>query len=348
MINRAEAQLKQLVVHHLGKQSESEDIIFSKSGMSVEDTNLHQQLLKYFLDGFKEPDFFTFTFNDGDFVLNPMYNYLGNIFDDPDSMYEHSIKIARLLHSKSTSPLIKSGDLVMVYIADILVDDEMVDAIGIFKSEDKDPFFKVMNDDGTFYLDIEEGISMNKLDKACLILNTDRDIGFKIINIDHSNRNNEARYWRDDFLILEARTDDYHATTHMIRMTAEFVKKKMPKENEVDKVEEAQYMNKSAAYFNNNESFSMDEYAGSLFEDEHTRQAFEEFTQEKKSDNHWKEEDAFAISEYAVKKQAKVFKSVIKLDKNFHIYVHGDHSKITKGQLDNGQKYYMLYYDDEA
>ena len=33
-------------------------------------------------------------------------------------------------------------------------------------------------------------------------------------------------------------------------------------------------------------------------------------------------EDGFAISESAVKKQARIFKSVLKLDKNFHVYIH--------------------------
>jgi hypothetical protein len=34
--------------------------------------------------------------------------------------------------------------------------------------------------------------------------------------------------------------------------------------------------------------------------------------------------DNFTISDSAVKKQARAFKSIIKLDKNFHIYVHGN------------------------
>ena len=58
--------------------------------------------------------------------------------------------------------------------------------------------------------------------------------------------------------------------------------------------------------------------------------------------------DAFEISDYAVKKQSRVFKSIIKLDKNFHIYVHGDKNKIEKGTDHEGRKYYILYYDDES
>jgi hypothetical protein len=57
----------------------------------------------------------------------------------------------------------------------------------------------------------------------------------------------------------------------------------------------------------------------------------------------------FEISPHAVKKQARVFKSVIKLDKNFHIYIHGDRQLIEKGYDDALQKhYYKIYFEQET
>lgn len=58
--------------------------------------------------------------------------------------------------------------------------------------------------------------------------------------------------------------------------------------------------------------------------------------------------DRFAISEAAVKKQAKSLKSVIKLDKNFHIYVHGDRDLIEQGEDEEGRKFYKIYYNKES
>ncbi len=346
MINRASASLDKVIVHQLGKKSEGEDVIFSNEAISLENVDTREVLLSYFLDSFREPDFFTFTFNDGDFVLNPLYNYIGNIFDEPALLYEISVKIARLLHDKSNNPLIKSGDFCITYIKDILVDDEMVDAVGIFKSEDKDAFIKIDKDGKSFSINIDKGINTNKMDKACLILNTERDTGFKILNIDHSNKNREARYWRDEFLILEARSDDYHSTTNMIRMTAEFVKKRLPADAPLDKKDQSAYLKRSEDYFKNQEEFEIDEFKEKVFKNKQVSMAFEDYRQEQVQER--KHDETFAISEYAVKKQSKVFRSVIKLDKNFHIYVHGDSSKIQKGELENGQKYYMLYYDDES
>ena len=57
--------------------------------------------------------------------------------------------------------------------------------------------------------------------------------------------------------------------------------------------------------------------------------------------------DIFAISPHAVKKQARVFKSVLKLDKNFHIYIHGDRSLIERGTEKDGRKFYKIYYREE-
>ena len=59
-----------------------------------------------------------------------------------------------------------------------------------------------------------------------------------------------------------------------------------------------------------------------------------------------KDSDSFYISDKAVKKQARSFKSVIKLDKNFHIYVHGNRSLIEQGEDEKG-RFYKVYYNEE-
>jgi len=56
----------------------------------------------------------------------------------------------------------------------------------------------------------------------------------------------------------------------------------------------------------------------------------------------------FEISNKAVKKQARVFKSVLKLDKNFHIYIHGDKKLIERGTDEVGRKFYKIYYEEES
>jgi hypothetical protein len=59
--------------------------------------------------------------------------------------------------------------------------------------------------------------------------------------------------------------------------------------------------------------------------------------------------ESFEISTPAVKRQARVFKSVIKLDRNFHIYVHGDRELIERGYDEAmGKHFYKIYFDQEV
>jgi hypothetical protein len=57
--------------------------------------------------------------------------------------------------------------------------------------------------------------------------------------------------------------------------------------------------------------------------------------------------DNFSISKNAFKKQARTFRSIIKLDKNFHIYIHGNRDLIERGKDDKG-RFYKIYYDEES
>jgi hypothetical protein len=347
MINYIEASLESIVAHFIGNHAEGEDVRYSQEPLTVDDEELYGVLFKYFLTHFKEPEFFNFTYTSGDVALNPIYNFVANIFDDPSCIHEQSVKIARHLYEKSKHPNIKSGELYISYFSNILVDDELVDAVGIFKSENKDMFLKLDTGSPSFTLVKDIGTNIGKLDKGCLIFNTEREDGFKICNIDHSNRYKEAQYWREDFLTIIARADDYHQTKNYIQATKNFIKERLPKEFDTDKTDEAAMMNRSFEYFKSQEKFAAADYEVQVFKDEKVVEAFQEYKSEYENTRSASLHNEFDISDYAVKKQSRVFKSIIKLDKNFHIYVHGDQRKIMKGIDDEGKKYYILYYEDE-
>ncbi len=59
-------------------------------------------------------------------------------------------------------------------------------------------------------------------------------------------------------------------------------------------------------------------------------------------------QDNFKIAVQSLKKQARIFNSVLKLDKNFHVYIHGDRELIERGQDSDGRKYYKIYYENES
>lgn len=348
MINRIESKLDSVSIHKIGVKSEDEDIQLSSKPIPVLDKNLKDVLLKYMIDSFKEPEFYKFTFSTGDVALNPLYNFVSNIFDNEEFLHEQSVNIARHLYESSHHPNIKAGDLMVAYIKDVLIDDELVNAVAIIKSENKDAFLKLNLENGNYQLNFEDGINIEKLDKACLIFDTERENGYKICIKDRSNRSNDAIYWKEDFLNLASREDVYYATTQYIKATTSFIKERLPFEEDADKRDEAEILHRSKTYLKNAETFDKNEYTKTVFGEADRQASFTDFCDDFMQEKNVKLQDNFQISESAVRKQTKFFRSVIKLDKNFHIYAHGDKSLMEKGTDPEGRKYYKLYYESES
>ncbi|MEZ4930032.1 MAG: hypothetical protein R2777_08490 [Chitinophagales bacterium] len=57
-------------------------------------------------------------------------------------------------------------------------------------------------------------------------------------------------------------------------------------------------------------------------------------------------QNEFFVSPEAFKKKSRFMKSIIKLDKNFHIYVHGNHDMIEKDKDEKGTFYKVYYYEE--
>lgn len=54
------------------------------------------------------------------------------------------------------------------------------------------------------------------------------------------------------------------------------------------------------------------------------------------------------MSNFAVKDEKKYFRHVLKLDKNFHVYIHGQRKYLEKGyDTARDMNYYKLYFRDE-
>ena len=91
----------------------------------------------------------------------------------------------------------------------------------------------------------------------------------------------------------------------------------------------------------------MDEFATEVIDNTKAIESFKVYKSNYEEEFDTEIADTFAISNAAVKKQARVFKSVLKLDKNFHIYIHGNNELIEKGVDEAGRKYYKIFYENE-
>ncbi|MCK9220134.1 MAG: nucleoid-associated protein [Bacteroidales bacterium] len=348
MIDYTNSNIEAVAVHSIGNKTNGEELRLSKSLLNTSGLKVRELLLKFFLSPFSDPEFYSFSFTNDDFTLNPLFNFTSQIFNTAKSLYENSVNVAKHLYELSIHPQIKSGDLFIAYLSDIKFEDRSIDAIGIFKSENRQSFLKLDSSEEDFIIQYDDGINIDKLDKGCLILNTDKDSGYKICIVDKSNKSVEAQYWKDTFLQLKSCCDDYHHTKEFMNITKNFVTKQISEEFELSKADKIDFLNRSVGYFKNHENFDKKEFEEEVFQDTEIIKSFSNFDSAYRKTNDIELADSFEISPKAVKKQERVFKSVLKLDKNFHIYIHGDRQLIEQGVEQDGRKYYKIYYKDES
>lgn len=340
------SSIESITLHVVGNKAEEEGIKLSKAPLQTSET-IQDLLMQYFLSPFKKLEYYHFT-HDNDLKFNEVYQYVSDIFDKPDSIYDASVKLARRLYEKSDHPKIKPGEFYTVYFKNCLVEEQVVDAIGLFKSESKETYLTVYPSGQSFEIDHDDGININKLDKGCMIYNLEKENGYLLEVIDNLNKNSEAHYWFDEFLGVINRKDEYFQTNQAIQMCKSFVTQKLPEEFEADKSIQADMLNKSAKYFKEKENFDIQEFTQEVMEQPEVIQSFTSFSQEYSEDQGHEFQESFEISSPAVKKQSKIFKSVIKLDKNFHVYIHGDRSRVNRGyDEESGLNYYQLFYENE-
>ncbi|RPD40283.1 nucleoid-associated protein [Chitinophaga barathri] len=335
--------LERLTIHKVGNASNEDPLVLSQQPLELKDETIGNLLLSYFIQPFtNNAEYFRFT-HDADLHLNEVFKYCSLIFGDKESFQEQSVNIAKHLYKVSTHPKIKGGELYIVHFSQCQVDGEDVEAIGIFKSENRDTYLKVFLSDENYELNYDDGININKLDKGCLVFNIGQEDGYKVSIVD-SNSKNEAVYWKDAFLQVERKADSYHQTETMVTLCQQFIQQKLPEEFEMNRVDQIDLLKKSATYFKEKEQFQMDEFAEEVLGHPDAVDAFRNYRE------NFRDEipDEFDISNPAVKKQQKFFKSILKLDKNFHVYVHGNREMIERGyDEERNMNYYKLYFQDE-
>jgi hypothetical protein len=305
--------------------------------MHIKDEMLNQLLLQYFLSPYeKVNEIYRFMHPNGDLNLNEVYHFAKEIFADGTVFHDNSKKLATYLYEISNHPKIKSGELYVAYFENVQIEGDLHDAIGIFKSETKESYLKVYPENEGFGLSYErEAINISKLDKGCLIFNTDAAEGYKVAVIDQTNRSAEAVYWKDEFLKLKIRNDNFNQTQNVLGVYKSFVTDKLDEDFEISRTDKIDLLNKSIKYFKEKETFDIDEFANDVIANKEGIESFKSYKKNYEQEFDTTIADQFDISDAAVKKQAKNYKSILKLDKNFHIYIHGNKDLIEKGFDDN-------------
>lgn len=330
-----------LVIHRVGNSGRQENLHLSKT-LTFYPPELTDSLYGFFLKPFKTEEYYHFTgLNE-----NPVFQCAKDIFEDPTQLLSNSEKIAQRLYAVSGNPKTEGGTLFIAFFPDAVIEGEHAKVIGIFKVDDKNPVIKAIYNENNFTLDAETAVLLDKMNKGSLIFELEEEDGYILTSFD-KGRGEDFGIWADEFLQIKQRTDDFYDTENALTLCKSYVMDQMPEEFEVNRVDQADLLNKSVDFFKENETFEIGNFAENVLEQDELKKSFENYKEHFEEVYETDFNDHFEISPGAVKKHARFFKSIIKLDKNFHIYVHGNRRMIEQGVDDNGKKYYKLYYEAE-
>jgi len=342
MIEIDEAIIRKLIYHRInldGSKSPLSDTLFDSKNEEHEEV-LKKIFLKPFLSNAT-----TFEFkHEINLELNPLFKLSQSIFED-DNFIANSKDICQHLKTVSKHQNIKDGDLFIMKVDDIKLNNKFYEALGIYKIENKESFIETsaygIGDAG---LNFKKGIGTKRLDKACLILFTEKP--YTILVID--NATIETDYWQNEFIKTDLKKDNVNNTSQFLTLAKTFVAEQFPMDFEVSKADQIDLLNRSVEYFKSHESFDKREFEQEVFQDKKIIKSFQNFDSSYRQENEIEIADDFSISLQAVKKQARVFKNVLKLDKNFHIYIHGKRELIEQGVEKDGRKFYKIYFENET
>ncbi len=342
-----DANLDKFTVHYTGNKQNGQALLLSRQEQDLRQET-RQKMTEALLQRWPNcHERYTFH-HSASLEYNEVYNFIRALFGDPSLFQAQSEKIASHLYEVSLHPKIKPGELYITYFSNILVDDQPVEAIGLFKAETKTLFADAVPGPEGIDLQLKEGVELTRIDKGCLILNQAEDRGYELLIYDANGKGEEAQYWKDKFLGVLIRPNEFLHTQGFLTVTKNYVTQHLPEEFETSKTEQIDILNRSMDYFKTHGNFSKSEFESEVLHHEELIHSFRKYDEQHRR-GEMGAPDEFEISPQAVKKQARVFKSVIKLDRNFHIYVHGDRELIEKGYDEALQKsYYKIYFDREA
>lgn len=345
MINLFSTHIASLSIHRVGNKSRNEELYLSSEPHKLND-ELLPLLKEYFLKPFreKEENYFHFT-HEADLEFHDLNNFAAAIFNNPSELHENSRKIAQHLFQQSEHPHIKSGELYVTYLENVQLDNQKMDAIGIFKSELKQDFLQF--DEGENQLDmiLQQGVNLNKLDKGAIIFNTEKEDGFKILSVD-SNRY-DTRYWLESFLGVEALADDNFYTKKYLKFCQDFAKDVvLPAE---DKKEEVMFLNRAVNHFAKNDTFEETAFLNDVLDNPDLIPEFKHYKSERAPKYQIEDLTTFPIANAAVTDARKKIKSVINLDTNIQIkldFINPESAEkfVEKGWDEEKQMYYYLVY----
>jgi len=349
MLNLYATQLEALSVHRVGNKHRGEPLFISESPCSLND-ELNGLFKEYFFKSFREKEENYYRFHhEADLEFHPLQEAAQTVFSSPDKLHEVSREIARHLYAQSNHPHIKNGECYVAYFTDVLLDNERVDALGIFKSEIKQDFLEFEEKQANLEVLVRQGVNLLRLDKGCLIFNRDAEEGYRVLSVD-SNRY-DAKYWITEFLGLAPRTDENFYTKNYLKFCQNFAKDVvLPAE---DKQQEVLFVNRAVNHFAKNDTFEESKFLNEVVDNPELIPEFKHYKTEKGPKYSIEDVSSFQIANKAVSDSRKKIKNVINLDTHIQIkldFINPESAEkfVEKGwDEERGMYYYLVYFNQE-
>lgn len=341
-INFSSIDMNELAVHRAGYAAQGGSLFLSEKTHSLYDEWLRGVLLSFFLKPFNEAEQYLLAEEN-----NPLNIILSSFFNKREPFDSASKAIATALHESSKNGLIKNGEIYISHFSKFPFNGHEFEALGIFHTSQKEPFLKVSNTSQVINITVEEGIDIKKPEKGFIAINMPE--GLLCLVFEAGIKKEENSFWKKQFLQVTPIANSYHHTKAALGMCKLFISNEISEQFETNKADEAGMLQRSMEYFKTHDSFELQDFSKEVL---HHPELIESFTQYKQQYEVAKQvqiDDSFDINPVAVQQQQKFFKSILKLDKNFHVYVHGRRDLIEKGfDQQKGKHYYKLYFDNEG
>ena len=349
MNDKTQVRLKQLAVHRVGNKAKDEGAVASREVVDLRDEQLIDLLLNYFLSPFKQEEFFRFT-HTSDIALNEMFAYCALIFSEPAKFLEYSVHILNHLYEQSDHPKVKSGELYVVHFAGCRMDDELVEAVGIFKSENKDTFLTIQDSDEDLQVNYHTGVNLKGVDKGCMIFNVEAEDGFRVKLVDANST--DAVFWKEDFLNVTELKDTNFNTKTVLNLCKDFSEEVFAQTE--SKKAQVDFISRSVDYFSKSETFDLEEFTSSVIDEPETKERFKDYSQAFAEEHDIEGFTDFAINKNTVRNMKRKFRNFIKLDTQIEIKFSGYNPEQSEQYVERGfdkergMHFYKVFFHSES
>ena len=346
--NFNKATLSHVTLAKIGNPLRGESLKTSKELCQFEEKD-KEILTLAFLKPFRNLEPYHF-YHTSSLDLHEMHCYADTIFAQQERFLTYSKKIARHLYDKTKHPNIKSGDLCIAMIKGVQIDGEVCDAISVVKSESLTPFLEISDNDGDLQLTTHNGIYPDKIDKGCLIVNTNKEAGFIVYTFDKGGA--DTNFWVRDFLGARARKDDDFKTKKYAEMCVSFADEGLPEE--MPSEDKYRVANDAMQYFAEKQKFDEKDFEEEVLKEPEIVDKFKNYKEKYTDEDGDPLSETFEINKSLAKKAGTKIKSNLRLDTGVVLKFTPDFAERESEIMERGydekmeMKYVKVYYNEEV